>query len=375
MFFRYLCMEQKKALAVFIKSFRYFICMVLLLGIAVFACSAVFRDAKVLNTVEVAVVIPKEKGEELRLLTGLASAMQSTKSICRMRYVDEPEAMEQLANGQVQAVLIFPEHFYKDLDEGNDSFVRLCVPQESDVSLQTFQELLQDGVSILWTAEAGVSAVLEQAQYGNTKIAYQDIGLKVATNYLKTALTRTGLYDSIVCSPFGEYEQKQYYFSTGLILVLLFTGLCFARLYTGETRVVEQKLSLYGMGAGKIAFGKIVAMTNVLFFLAFLAYGIGCIVTYYLGISFLFWDMRVLLGLYLFCLLFAVGYHLIYCIAGKSTEGMLVLLALELFIVLASGMLIPVDYLPKFVQQISHWTPLYHLNRYNLELLFGNNWF
>ena len=375
-------MEQKKALAVFIKSFRYFICMVLLLGIAVFACSAVFRDAKVLNTVEVAVVIPKEKGEELRLLTGLASAMQSTKSICRMRYVDEPEAMEQLANGQVQAVLIFPEHFYKDLDEGNDSFVRLCVPQESDVSLQTFQELLQDGArkstrlnSILWTAEAGVSAVLEQAQYGNTKIAYQDIGLKVATNYLKTALTRTGLYDSIVCSPFGEYEQKQYYFSTGLILVLLFTGLCFARLYTGETRVVEQKLSLYGMGAGKIAFGKIVAMTNVLFFLAFLAYGIGCIVTYYLGISFLFWNMRVLLGLYLFCLLFAVGYHLIYCIAGKSTEGMLVLLALELFIVLASGMLIPVDYLPKFVQQISHWTPLYHLNRYNLELLFGNSWF
>ena len=234
---------------------------------------------------------------------------------------------------------------------------------------------MQDGVSILWTAEAGVSAVLEQAQYGNTKIAYQDIGLKVATNYLKTALTRTGLYDSIVCSPFGEYEQKQYYFSTGLILVLLFTGLCFARLYTGETRVVEQKLSLYGMGAGKIAFGKIVAMTNVLFFLAFLAYGIGCIVTYYLGISFLFWNMRVLLGLYLFCLLFAVGYHLIYCIAGKSTEGMLVLLALELFIVLASGMLIPVDYLPKFVQQISHWTPLYHLNRYNLELLFGNSWF
>ena len=67
-------MEQKKALAVFIKSFRYFICMVLLLGIAVFACSAVFRDAKVLNTVEVAVVIPKEKGEELRLLTGLAFA-------------------------------------------------------------------------------------------------------------------------------------------------------------------------------------------------------------------------------------------------------------------------------------------------------------
>lgn len=84
-----------------------------LLGIAVFACSAVFRDAKVLNTVEVAVVIPKEKGEELRLLTGLASAMQSTKSICRMRYVDEPEAMEQLANGQVQAVLISPNTFIR----------------------------------------------------------------------------------------------------------------------------------------------------------------------------------------------------------------------------------------------------------------------
>lgn len=368
-------MEQKKALAVFIKSFRYFICMVLLLGMAVLACSAAFRDAKVLNAVDVAVVIPEEKGEELRLLTGLASAMQSTKSICRMHYVDESVAMEQLAQGTVQAVLIFPEHFYKDLDEGNDSFVRLCVPQESDVSLQTFQELLQDGVSILWTAEAGVSAVLEQAQYGNTKIAYQDIGLKVATNYLKTALTRMGLYDSMVCSPFGEYEQKQYYFSTGLILVLLFTGLCFAGLYTGGTKVVEQKLSLYGMRAGRIAFGKIVAMTNVLFLLAFLAYGIGCIVTYELEISFLFWDVRVLLGLYLLCLLFAVGYHLIYCIAGKSMEGLLVLLALELLMVLASGMLIPVDYLPKFVQQISHWTPLYHLNRYSLELFFGNSWF
>ena len=139
--------------------------------------------------------------------------------------------------------------------------------------------------------------------------------------------------------------------------------------------MVEQKLSLYGMGAGKIAFGKIAAMTNVLFLLAFLTYGIGCMVTYYLGISFLFWDMRVLLGLYLLCILFAVGYHLIYCITGKSTEGMLVLLVLELLMVLASGMLIPVDYLPKFVQQISHWTPLYHLNRYSLELFFGNSWF
>ena len=61
--------------------------------------------------------------------------------------------------------------------------------------------------------------------------------------------------------------------------------------------------------------------------------------------------------------------------AKRRFGRMLVLLALELFIVLASGMLIPVDYLPKFVQQISHWTPLYHLNRYNLELLFGNSWF
>lgn len=106
-------MEQKKALAVFIKSFRYFICMVLLLGMAVLACSAAFRDAKVLNAVDVAVVIPEEKGEELRLLTGLASAMQSAKSICRMHYVDESVAMEQLAQGTVQAVLIFRNIFIK----------------------------------------------------------------------------------------------------------------------------------------------------------------------------------------------------------------------------------------------------------------------
>ena len=53
----------------------------------------------------------------------------------------------------------------------------------------------------------------------------------------------------------------------------------------------------------------------------------GCEVTYVLNLSFLFWDIHLLPGLYLLCMAFAVWYHVIYMAAKQSLTGTLVLVA------------------------------------------------
>ena len=83
------------------------------------------------------------------------------------------------------------------------------------------------------------------------------------------------------------------------------------------------------------------------------------------------WEIRMIPGLFFLCLAFAVWYHVIYMLADQSMTGTLVLLAVEVLVVLGSGLLIPVDYLPEFMQVAGKYLPLYQWNQFSLNLLFG----
>ena len=116
---------------------------------------------------------------------------------------------------------------------------------------------------------------------------------------------------------------------------------------------------------------RIGVMANVLMFTAGLYYLAGCVLTYVFDLDLLYWDKWILPGLYLLCLVFAACYHVVYAFTGDSFTGVLVLMAVELILVLQSGILIPLSYLPEAIAQIGRLLPLYQWNIYNMNLLFG----
>ena len=129
MLFKFWCLEQKRAFKVFSKTIKYFLSGIVLLMAGVLICSHIFGKQMALKQIDTAVVIP-EDGEELKLLTNFASSMQSVKSICHFSYMSEDEALERIKEGRIQAALVFPEHFYRDVDMGRKTSVKLYLPEE-----------------------------------------------------------------------------------------------------------------------------------------------------------------------------------------------------------------------------------------------------
>ena len=372
MFRSYFKIAQKRVMVVFAKFIRYFFCAILLLAISVWACSMAFQNRQVLQQIDVAVVVPEENAQALEFLTDLVSAMKSVKSVCRFQYLTQDKALEELEDGKIQAVLVFSKHLYDDLDQGRNTSVQLYVAKESSTSVQMFQELLKDGISMIWTAEAGVYAVLDQVRWDNVKTAYDDVGTQVAMYYLKVAFDREYIFDATIVSPYGIYSQSEYFFSTGTIWILLLMGLGFASLYHGENRAVESRLRMYGVGPLKIACANVAAMTNMLMAVVTVGYLAGCRYTNIRQSAFLFWDIRTMAGLFLLCLTFATWYHALFAVTKKSGIGILTLIACEGILALGSGLIVPIAYLPKWFRSISVWLPLYQWNQCNLNFLFGN---
>ena len=104
-FWAYLCMELKRAWKILQKSIAGFCLLLLFTGITVVLFSVMMQNAQVFQKVSIGISIPEEETIS-RLATNYISTMDSVKSICEFQYMDEEHAVEQLKNGNLQAVIV-----------------------------------------------------------------------------------------------------------------------------------------------------------------------------------------------------------------------------------------------------------------------------
>ena len=318
-FLRYLSLEGKKSLIAARKSMVKFIVMLLLIAGGVLAVSLVMKDAGVFQTAEIGVVIPEDEAQT-KMVAQFISAMDSVKSVCHFQYLNQDKAMASLEKGTLDAVLSLPEQFYEDVDSGKNTPATIYFPENAPLNTRVFGELVTDGVSLLRTAEAGVYAA--------------------------------------------------YYFSAAVLLLLLMVGVNYGYLYQKQSRAVEEKIRIYGIGEGKNALIKVLLMTVPLWLVGVLVYAVGCLVSGKYHLSFLWFDREVLPGTLLLAAVIAAYFQLIYTISGESTRGTIVLLAVNVFQIMASGVVIPTAYLPELFGKIGTFFPLTFWDSYYLKLLF-----
>lgn len=368
-FLRYLSLEGKKSLIAARKSMVKFIVMLLLIAGGSLAVSLVMRDAGVFQTAEIGVVIPEDEAQT-KMVAQFISAMDSVKSVCHFQYLDQGEAMASLEEGTLDAVLSLPEQFYEDVDSGKNTPATIYFPENAPLNTRVFGELVTDGVSLLRTAEAGVYAAYDTAQIHQTEISRDQIGDVISGLYIYEAFDRTSVFQKNVYSSLGKADLYQYYFSAAVLLLLLMMGVNYGYLYQKQSRAVEEKIRIYGIGEEKNALIKVLLMTVPLWLVGILVYATGCLVSGKLHLSFLWFDREVLSGTLLLAAVIAAYFHLVYTISGESTRGTIVLLAVNVFQIMASGVVIPAAYLPGIFGKIGAFFPLTFWDSYYLKLLF-----
>lgn len=367
---RYFLLEYKRIQKVFLRSAGSMLAMLILIILGVSVCSYILLQTQIFHYIDVGVVIPKEE-DEARLIAQYISSMDSVKSICDFHYVEYEDAMDGLEANEFQVVIEIPKELCNSLYAGSHASAKIYFPENAPLNVKVFRELFFDGVSIVQISEAGMCAANDVAEQKETNIKKNKIGDVIATAYIMTALGRDDIFDFYTESPLGQMNVTQYYVSALFMLFLLMCGLNFGCLYQPYGKPVEQKLSMYGVGRGKVSFAKILVMTVTLWTIGVLMYGALCLVSGMTDNIGVWFESRAVFWLFFLCLGLASYFHTIYVVAGSGFQGTVLLFAVNIGMLLCAGIILPVAYLPKMISEIGNYLPLHFWNEFGAGVLFG----
>lgn len=359
----YLRLELKNCIKIMGKSAKNIFLIFIAIIVAIVCCSVLLMKSSVFETIDVAIVLPEEQNDSKWALDFLL-ATESVKSVCDITYFsDKEEAMDKLEDGKVKAVIALNADFYEDIDTGVNTPVSIFVPRHVSLNTSVFIELLDDAVKMLQVSQAGVYSAIDVSK--QNKIADD-----VAVLYLMAILDRGATFDKKIVSATGEVDMYQYYFSSGILILLLFTGINFAHMYRVENESLEQILRIYGVSMLKQSIVKTSIMTVILWIIMLLYYLVGFVISSILKFDFLEINMVAVFGMLLVALTIASFIHLVLSIAGRSEYSYGILIAIDIFMILCSGLVVPLAYYPDFLQKIGSLMPLTMWNELVLRLLF-----
>lgn len=368
-FWIYLCLEFKKSIKVLGTTIIGVLVMVAFLAMGVAAVSYVLLQSQVFSKVEVAVVIPDDEAKT-KLAVQYVSNMDSVKSICDFSYMDKENAKRALRDGTVKAVIEFPEHFFEDVYVGKNTPPYIYFSDTDQTAVLLFRELLNSGVELLQTSEAGVYASLAISKEYPTKIARGELGDYVAALYAKQILKRNRIFEKEILSPLGVYKLEQFYFVTGMLCILLMSGLKFGYLYKKQNCVIVRQLRIYGVGLWQVSIVRMLVMAVMLWILAVFIYLTVGILSKILALDFIYLEITALARLFLLSLSLAAYFHVVYSVSEDTMSGTLLVLICNLVLIIVSGVLVPAVYLPQLVQRLGEYVPLTFWHQYCCEAVF-----
>ena len=362
--------ECKRTGKTLLKSIGSFCACLLLTAVLVAAFSAIMQNAQVFQKVNIGIAIPE--GESIsRLATQYISSMDSVRSVCDFYYLDEQEAVEQLKQGTLQAVVLLPEGFYHDVQVGINPPAQIYFPKDAAQNTQVFEELVTAGVSFLQTAEAGVYAALDTASYYGVELQGAGLGDTIAYLFAHQMLKRDSVYSARMLSTMGNLSVAEYYYAAGLVILLMMCGIQFGFLYGKRNRSVEDKLKIRGVGSIRQSVVKILVMTEFLYVTGLLYYFAGIGIASWTKTYFVFYQGTTWYALLLLCLGIAIYFHVLYELSGSSSQAAVFVFAVNVITISGAGVLIPEAYLGKEIAGISHFLPMKYWNVYAAGMLEG----
>lgn len=362
--------ECKRTWKTLLKSIGSFCACLLLTAVLVAAFSEIMQNAQVFQKVNIGIAIPE--GESIsRLATQYISSMDSVRSVCDFYYLDEQEAVEQLKQGILQAVVVLPEGFYHDVQVGINPPAQIYFPKDAAQNTQVFEELVTAGVSFLQTAEAGVYATLDTASYYGIELQGAGLGDTIAYLFVNQMLKRDSIYSARMLSSMGNLSVAEYYYAAGLVILLMMCGIQFGFLYGKRNRSVEDKLKIRGVGSIRQSVVKILVMTEFLYVTGLLYYFAGIGIAGWTKTYFVFYQGTTWYALLLLCLGIAIYFHVLYELSGSSSQAAVFVFAVNVITISGAGVLIPEAYLGKGIAGISRFLPMKYWNVYAAGMLEG----
>ena len=221
--------------------------------------------SSMLSPVRIGVVFP-QGSKTMSQAISLVETMNSFSSVCEIQEMhDAEEALDALSRSELQAVMIFPKHFARDLVNGANTPAELITGDSPLPETTLFREILQDGVVLIDSGESAIYAINDAWSSYQSDRSFDDMNMEVTETFIMEVIQRGKVYQDHKLSRLSFAGMLQ----LGLLLLLpLLISLNFGFLYGKNDLSVERKLLPYGLTRHGIALTKIFAVASVLWLIS-----------------------------------------------------------------------------------------------------------
>lgn len=349
-FFTYFQLELKRAL----KSIPYFfagaIVLILLVGTIAFSASKLLYGKQAVAKIQVGVVLPQDDKLAAKALS-LVSSLDSVESLCEFTYVGEEEGKSLLKRGDIFALMVLPQGLLQGIMDGTNLPVEVIFPEHAGLESSVFRELTDAGASILKTAQAAIYGTDDFLTEHQLSAFIPQAERELNSKYLKYGLTREDYFNTEKISAVGDVSVAAFYGVSASVLILLLLGIPAAPLVRPYSAVMEQKLSLFGIGRMKRTAVRTLTLTVSFLLITAIPFAL-CMWKGWLraGVgSFLMWV--------LVCLAAAGWILFLYELCGSMTAGILLLFFTTVFMVFLAGGIVPGAFLPSAAARLGQFMP------------------
>lgn len=324
--------------------------------------------------IKVALVIAGQQ-DDVKFISEMLMMMDSIKNTVKFVYVPEEEAEDMIQAGQIQAAIFLGEDFYQDVNGGTNTPVTVWISHQEPAGLKLFMELLNDGIFLIDVTESASYAMNDAWKESYAKVSRTEMLDKIMDTYVAEAFSIRDNVEIQILSPTGEVDLAEYYAVVGLLLFLLIFGVGFWGLYQGRDTLVEKRLRLHGVGMAVRVFLRLLFMTAGFWLEMLIGIGILHFIGEVSGLFAVEITLGLLGGLLLPAMMLSCIYHGCFSLGNGAAGRRRILIYTMLLLLVASGCLVPLIYLPEWIRACAGFLPFQFLRAYLETVLFGQGAF
>ena len=346
----YLRLEIKRAVKVLPRFVTGAIVLVAILGTIAFSASKLLYQDQIMSRITVGVVLPEDDKIAQKAVDMLAS-LDSVKSLCDFVYMKEEDGRRQLQEGVLNALMVVPEGFIKDVITGVNTPAVIILPDHPGIEEMVFKELTDSGARTLSIAQAGIYAADGLCMSYGMPDSIPEVEAVLNRVYLAYALPRADYFRDTAVSATRDVTVAQYYGISAVVMCLLFCGIPLASFCSPDKKVLRQKLATVKITESLQVLAKILSVSVLLMILS----GVGLTVLISRGV--IMFEVRSLGVVMLAAIVAAAVIVAIYSVSGSPTAGVIGLFWLTIGMLFLSGGLVPSAFLPVAVRKLGSFMP------------------
>lgn len=221
----------------------------LLTGMLGSAARQVLTTGVDFSGIVLAVSSPNDDGT-LEMVEQAVEKMRDISRYCTLRVMDNAEARQALARGEVTALLELPEDFVGGILNGTNPDVRLIVDEDRPLEALLTQWVGQSAVDLLSAVQAGIYATIDS--YDAAPVDGLSRGEMIGAinlRYINWALNRQDLYEELEVTATEVLPVELHYSLSLFVWLVLALSPMLYPVFAPQRLAARQRLRCIGVGS------------------------------------------------------------------------------------------------------------------------------